>query len=603
MGDQEIRNIAKGCQTAIATLLAATKNDDSHVRDLVNERNVEEMQERFDQWAGNLGAFQAPKLTLSLEHRLRNSPVIKNAILRTLADLYDSVQAATDITTGRRSNRTAGPIIDSDTDLAEYDVSSSDSDSSISSTSSFGNVPQGTSSTSEIQELMSAIKIGLDYLFKTSVFIRKFAPKDKRQRASSTKPFDNRADAMYISDRYPLVAKKNEALRARLAEANARRRQYFKYRRDHNDRLSRPDTSKETPISEPRPRLHPQPVDQSLKSTKSVLSEQTKPSLWADTEATEFVDHPLADAQLSTLLNPPPTMSVVSFATSIVESPEDNLSFPSMPAEAPDNSSFLCPYCLMIVPLKPNDKDNQWRKHVLEDLEPYICTFPGCGLDSYLSQHAWFEHELLMHRNSWEIDSNHFVGLPDRDAMSAGYRWVRDDCGRGWSIISSRRATFIAMAFFLAKYRMRLQIPDIRISETPDFNVTRTPRERAGRLSIGLVDIGDTNPTSIFERPVPRRVKVRVTLEWGQYIILVVPFNTTYQDLVDLIDAKLSGFTNSSINSGTLKLRYLDEDGYSVVIEDFDDIQIASTKWHQRFWQLNSSGEAEIELFCGGDSF
>ncbi|KAJ3459553.1 hypothetical protein MRS44_015626 [Fusarium solani] len=155
MGDQEIRNIAKGCQTAIAVLLAATKDDDSHVEDLVNEREIEEMQERFDQ--------------------------------------------------------TAGPIIDSDTDLAEYDISSSDSDSAISSTSSFGDVPQATSSTSEIQELMSAIKISLDYLFKASAFIRKFAPKDKRQRASNTKPFDNRADAMYINDRYPLVAEKNEA--------------------------------------------------------------------------------------------------------------------------------------------------------------------------------------------------------------------------------------------------------------------------------------------------------------------------------------------------------------------------------------------------------
>lgn len=267
---------------------------------------------------------------------------------------------ATDITTGRRSNRTAGPIIDSDTDLAEYDISSSGSDSAISSTSSFGDVPQATSSTSEIQELMSAIKISLDYLFKASAFIRKFAPKDKRQRASNTKPFDNRADAMYINDRYPLVAEKNEALVARLGEANARRRQYFKYRRDHNDRLSRPDTEKETSISEPKPRPHSLPVDQSAKPTKSVLSEQTKPSLWADTEATEFVDHPLAEAQLSALLDPP-AMSVVSFATSIVESPEDNLCFPPLPAEARDNSSFLCPYCLMVVSLKPKDKDNQWR--------------------------------------------------------------------------------------------------------------------------------------------------------------------------------------------------------------------------------------------------
>lgn len=41
------------------------------------------------------------------------------------------------------------------------------------------------------------------------------------------------------------------------------------------------------------------------------------------------------------------------------------------------------------------------RKHVLSDLEPYVCTYPGCSLDTYQSQHAWFDHELLIHRGTW----------------------------------------------------------------------------------------------------------------------------------------------------------------------------------------------------------
>lgn len=41
------------------------------------------------------------------------------------------------------------------------------------------------------------------------------------------------------------------------------------------------------------------------------------------------------------------------------------------------------------------------RKHVLSDLEPYVCTFPGCGLDTFQSQHAWFDHEILVHRGTW----------------------------------------------------------------------------------------------------------------------------------------------------------------------------------------------------------
>jgi uncharacterized C2H2 Zn-finger protein len=41
------------------------------------------------------------------------------------------------------------------------------------------------------------------------------------------------------------------------------------------------------------------------------------------------------------------------------------------------------------------------RRHVLEDLEPYICTFSGCGLETYQTQQAWFDHELLVHRSIW----------------------------------------------------------------------------------------------------------------------------------------------------------------------------------------------------------
>lgn len=197
------------------------------------------------------------------------------------------------------------------------------------------------------------------------------------------------------------------------------------------------------------------------------------------------------------------------------------------------------------------------RKHVLSDLQPYVCTFSSCSLDSFQSQHSWFEHELLVHRSRWfcsqcimsfessdrlarhisvhhhevtsdrqlsaiinqskrpvesilpdecpfcvrlsekvnsgstlseeplaidldqfrrhlgrhleevalfalprvnhddggSLDSNDVCGHPDQDRMSKGFRWVRDDCGRGWSIISRRRTTFIAIACFLALSR------------------------------------------------------------------------------------------------------------------------------------------------------
>src|ERR1700712_1195640 len=44
------------------------------------------------------------------------------------------------------------------------------------------------------------------------------------------------------------------------------------------------------------------------------------------------------------------------------------------------------------------------RAHVLQDLQPYICTYPECskGLEMYSSRTAWLEHERLVHRRVWQ---------------------------------------------------------------------------------------------------------------------------------------------------------------------------------------------------------
>lgn len=44
---------------------------------------------------------------------------------------------------------------------------------------------------------------------------------------------------------------------------------------------------------------------------------------------------------------------------------------------------------------------NDFRKHVLHDLRPYVCTFPSCDLAMYPDSSAWFQHELENHRLEW----------------------------------------------------------------------------------------------------------------------------------------------------------------------------------------------------------
>ncbi|KAM0801423.1 ankyrin repeat-containing domain protein [Usnea florida] len=546
-----IEGLTLDCQSDFTSLKAAASGEGCRAVDFLHSRDIQQLQDRFNQWAGNLGALQPFESPLSLEHRLRNAPIVRESILRILTDLHETMQAATDIALGKRQNRISEPFFAAlaNIDLSEYDLSSSESD--LSSVPSREETDHH-GSTSEMQTLISAMDTSLGSLFKASIFIRSNTTRGKRLRAESTKPFDNRADIMYINDRYPSL-NQNATLVGRLGEVNARRRQYFKYRRDHDERLST------VAVKDNSVNVKTQPYPEAGVSApdKTISTVETKPSLLADTEATAFVADEAAQKEMLTMLEAPKAMSEVSFATSIADISDEDFSFPSVPVEAENGTPFLCPYCFQFQKLKREGLESYWRKHVLQDLEPYVCTFSSCSLDTFRSQHAWFEHELLAHRcrwvcsecstdfrsshdlkehvgqhhhgliskqqlsaflekskrsvesirpsecpfcdDSWARADSSFVcsdealfvkpdqfrrhvgkhleqvalfSLPrliqdqgkslgpqngadfrDRDDFSMGYRWVRDDCGKGWSIVSRKRTTFSALAYFLDSWQ------------------------------------------------------------------------------------------------------------------------------------------------------
>lgn len=109
-------------------------------------------------------------------------------------------------------------------------------------------------------------------------------------------------------------------------------------------------------------------------------------------------------------------------------------------------------------------------------------------------------------------------------------------------------------------------------------------------------------PNQQSEMPFPTQLKVRVNLDSGNYVTLVVAFNISYQSLIDRIDAKLARFTSNSIGKGMLKLQYRDEDGDYIVIQSDDDIQIAFMEWREGMKSMYSGGVGEIDLYCVGDA-
>lgn len=92
----KIREIATECQKDFARLLAVATSEDSCVKGVLYGRDVQQMQERYDQWAGNLGALQHSKSPLSLELRLRDAPLVRESILNTLENLHVSIQSGKD---------------------------------------------------------------------------------------------------------------------------------------------------------------------------------------------------------------------------------------------------------------------------------------------------------------------------------------------------------------------------------------------------------------------------------------------------------------------------------------------------------------------------
>ena len=127
--------------------------------------------------------------------------------------------------------------------------------------------------------------------------------------------------------------------------------------------------------------------------TESASSREAKTWL-SGTVATEY------DRNLDDKLD---TQSSISYASTSFDMHGNAIDIPPPPAISLTQTEFLCPYCRIVHPAR-HAKGRAWRAHVLQDLQPYTCTYPDCpdGLQMYSTRHAWLEHERLVHRRVWQ---------------------------------------------------------------------------------------------------------------------------------------------------------------------------------------------------------
>lgn len=275
-----------------------------------------------------------------------------------------------------------------------------------------GQLPVEGCARTELQQLQHSITTFVSNLYKVSIIIRQTPiPHDRNTKAfkidtSFYEVFDKR----HVKEKYPDT---KESLTERLALANSRRRKYFKYREQHRQKLSRQYASKYAPSAGIADRDGQNEVDQDMlpsqqKTVPSVVQpeSETQPSATVQsTRASTFHAHDISPINLHTFEQHSEAGTNTTFG-SVSSARQERLTIPPIPESAQGGREFECPYCYTICCLKYSDKHRQereWKRHVLRDLQPYICTFGGCSQANTMFERRrdWFGHELQVHRVEW----------------------------------------------------------------------------------------------------------------------------------------------------------------------------------------------------------
>jgi hypothetical protein len=121
-------------------------------------------------------------------------------------------------------------------------------------------------------------------------------------------------------------------------------------------------------------------------------SQKTGKTLLSGTEATHH--HQSLDEIVD-------TKSVTSYAVTVKDLHGKGVELPPPPRAADGDKDFECPYCYIICPARYG-RGRAWRTHLLQDLQPYVCTYSECESSEQLfrSRREWAEHE-ASHRKAW----------------------------------------------------------------------------------------------------------------------------------------------------------------------------------------------------------
>ncbi|KAF1850975.1 uncharacterized protein K460DRAFT_382512 [Cucurbitaria berberidis CBS 394.84] len=396
---------------AFQSLLNALNTSDSKWAASIDREALEDEIGRFRVWSGNLGALS--KGPSALDHRLRDSPLLSSNALKFLEELEGNLNEAFAIVSGTRLPYEEQPKPekpeeeDDDDGFFSEDEDEDENDLSGSKT--------------ELSMRFSEIVDIIDNLYKLSVRIRTPTLRSRSLKAASYKPKDPETgvdilstyaeyDLQHIKELlshlrqpHPVGEKYEEDfLVARLGAGITLRRRQFKYWKRHRDKLGASTIIEEAakPVQPVQPMIEtdqPQRYDTMevrLGEPINVIapSQKTGKTLLSGTEATQH--HQSLDEIVD-------ARSMTSYAVTVKDIHGKGIDLPPPPKAANGDKDFECPYCYIICPARYG-RGRAWRTHLLQDLQPYICTYSECESPERLfrGRREWVEHE-ASHRKAW----------------------------------------------------------------------------------------------------------------------------------------------------------------------------------------------------------
>ncbi|CAO2649503.1 Nn.00g068880.m01.CDS01 [Neocucurbitaria sp. VM-36] len=401
---------------AFQSLSTALSTSDNRWAQSIDREALEDEIGRFRVWCGNLGALL--KGHGSLDYRLRDSPLLSSNALKFLGELEENLNEAFAVVSGARLPYEEQPKpekTDDDDNNDDNGFFSEDDDDD-------DEEDESSSTRLELSMRFSEVVDIIDNLYKLSVRIRTPTIRSRSLKAASYKPKDPETgvdllstyatyDMQHIKEllshiRQPhLASEKNEEdfLVARLSAAVTLRRRQFKYWKRHREKLGASTMLEVTTKSDQPMPLRPEvpqcydqiEVQAEVPINVTVVeapSQKTGKTLLSATEATQH--HQSLDEIVD-------ARSMTSFAVTVKDIHGKGIDLPPPPRAANGEKDFECPYCYIICPARYG-RGRAWRTHLLQDLQPYICTYPECESSEQLfrSRREWVEHE-ASHRKAW----------------------------------------------------------------------------------------------------------------------------------------------------------------------------------------------------------